>query len=81
MPTEATHLAQLLSAHEVAQLLRVDAYTVRRYAREGYIPAYKVGKSYRFDRERVLAWLETRQLHPAAAAADVQPPEQLRVVP
>lgn len=73
MREHVTHLAELLSAQEVAQLLRLDPYTIRRMAREGQLPGYKVGKSYRFDRQRVADWLETRALHPAAGAAGVQP--------
>lgn len=75
MQSGVSHVSQLLSATEVAEMLRLDSYTVRKYAREGYIPAYKVGKSYRFDRERVLSWLSSREVHPAAGAAAVLPPE------
>lgn len=67
------NVRQLITVSEVAQLLAVDVWTVRRYARTGIIPAYKVGRGYRFDPDTVRAWLESRQVHPAAPAADVLP--------
>ena len=36
---------------------------VTRGAREGWLPAYRVGHVWRFDREVALAWLKA---HPAA---------------
>lgn len=46
-----------LTTDEVAELLRVDAQTVRRMANNKNIPAKKVGKSWRFSVERLKEWM------------------------
>lgn len=47
-----TKAAAFLGAHE---------QTVRRLARRGAIPAFKVGKDWRFRREALLRWSEEQQ--------------------
>lgn len=51
----------LLTAAEVAELLRVDVYTVRKYARSGELPSYLVARQLRFDAQAVTAWLDDRR--------------------
>jgi len=41
----------------VAVLLRVRIETVYRYAREGRIPALRVGGTWRFPEDRLQEWL------------------------
>lgn len=41
----------VLTPEEVAQLLNLNAQTVRKYARDNTIPAIKVGKCHRFNRD------------------------------
>src|SRR3954452_13645604 len=48
---------EVLTVEQVAELLRVDAEVVRTLAREGAIPARKVGRHWRFARGAVLEWL------------------------
>lgn len=50
----------LLTVKEVAALLRVSAQTLYKMLENGGIPAVKVGSQWRFEREKVRAWLETR---------------------
>jgi len=52
--------SHLLTVSEVAQLLQVpvswiDART--RHRAKGRLPAYRLGKYWRFDRDQVLAWV------------------------
>jgi len=57
-------LPELLTASEVAEILRVDSATVRKWATEGVIPAVRIHsgqRMYRFRREDV-----ERLLTPAA---------------
>lgn len=44
----------LMTPDEVAALYRVNPNTVKRWAREGRVPARKVGKLWRFERSEVL---------------------------
>jgi excisionase family DNA binding protein len=45
-----------MNAREAAELIGAHVETVRRLARRGKIPSYKVGKDWRFRREALLAW-------------------------
>lgn len=48
---------EVLTADDVAQLLRVSAKTVKRMAGEGRLPAQRVGRAWRFSHAAVLQWL------------------------
>ncbi|RMD52615.1 MAG: DNA-binding protein, partial [Candidatus Thermofonsia bacterium] len=48
-------MAELLTAREVQEMLNVDRSTVYRMAEDGRLPAVKVGKQWRFPREKVEA--------------------------
>ena len=41
----------VLTAEEVAEYLRIHPYTVRRLARTGKLPGFKVGGQWRFKKE------------------------------
>ncbi len=47
----------LQSTKAIADLLGVSTGTVRNLARDGVIPAQRVGRQWRFDAERVMAAL------------------------
>ena len=51
---------EALSAREAADLLGAHVETIRRLARRGEIPAYKIGKDWRFRREALLRWAESQ---------------------
>lgn len=42
---------EILTAQEVATYLRVHPYTVKRLARTGKLPGFKVGGQWRFKKE------------------------------
>lgn len=44
------------TAEEIARYLRVHPYTVKRLAREGKIPGFKVGEQWRFDVQEIEEW-------------------------
>ena len=48
---KATYLVE-----EVSEYLRIHPYTVRRLAREGKIPCFKVGGQWRFDIEEIIKY-------------------------
>ena len=50
----------MLTAKEMQTLLQVDRSTIYRMAESGRLPAIKVGKQWRFAREKVDAWLQTQ---------------------
>lgn len=47
---------EALTVKEVAKDLKVHPLTISRLAREGKIPAFKVGKQWRFDRKEMEIW-------------------------
>jgi excisionase family DNA binding protein len=58
----AEHSPEVLDADEAGQFLRAHTETVRRLARRGEIPAYKVGKDWRFSRIALRRWTETQHI-------------------
>ena len=52
-------MSELITANDVADRLRVTPQTVRRLAREGKLPAVRVGRTYRFDWDKV--WSTVQQ--------------------
>ncbi len=51
---------EILTAAEVAQLLRVAERTIYDWASKGILPAAKIESIWRFRRSEVTAWLERR---------------------
>ncbi len=56
MPTDDN----MLSAKEAAHFLRVHVETIRRMARRGDIPTYKLGKLWRVPKDALIEWAEAR---------------------
>jgi excisionase family DNA binding protein len=56
----------ILDAAQVAELLGMNVQMVRRYAREGRLPAYKLpgGRTFKFFRDEIYEFVRS---HPAAA--------------
>jgi excisionase family DNA binding protein len=65
--------ADVLDVHESGWLLGAHIETVRRLARRGGLPAYKVGKDWRFSKKAIEQWMEThhvRQRFPLVLVVD-----------
>ena len=54
--------SKVLNAKEAAEFLGAYVETIRRLARKGDIPAYKIGKDWRFRRDALINWAETQPL-------------------
>ncbi len=52
----------VMNVKQAAEFLGAHIETIRRMARKGDIPAYKMGKDWRFRREALLQWTETQHL-------------------
>jgi excisionase family DNA binding protein len=74
MPTE--DYPQVLDTAMVAEMLGMNVQVVRRMAREGSIPAYRLpgGRSFRFFRDEVLDWLKS---HPVQAEDEAVVDEEI----
>lgn len=64
--TDGQEHPDVLDTAHVADLLGMNVQVVRRMAREGTIPAYRIpgGRSFRFFRQEVLEWLRSFPVHP-----------------
>ena len=57
------NLSPIMTIAEVAAYLGLHELTVRRLAREGAIPALKLGRQWRVKRDLLEKWIERRSLH------------------
>ncbi len=55
-------IEDLSDIDETAELLGIHSETLRRFARQSKIPALKVGRAWRFSRERMNEWVETKHV-------------------
>ena len=53
-------LFETLTPNEVAKVLKLHPFTVTRLAREGKLPAFKVGGVWRFRKDEFERWIATR---------------------
>ena len=49
---------KLMTVEQIAEYLQVDEYTIYAWARKGKMPAFKVGRFWRFRTEDIDKWLE-----------------------
>lgn len=59
-------LPPILDAAQVAELLGMDVQMVRRYAREGRLPAYKLpgGRTFKFFRDDLFEFIRAHPVVP-----------------
>ena len=46
-------MAEIMKPKEVAQYLKMSILTVYKHAKQGTIPGFRVGNSWRFDKKRI----------------------------
>ena len=51
---------KILTIKEGASLLKIDKFTAYKYAKEGIIPAIRVGRNWRFSEEVLEEWLTNK---------------------
>ena len=60
---------EVLTADEVADLLRVSTKTILALARDGTLPGEKVGRAWRFVRSDLLVYLRGQRFNASGAVA------------
>lgn len=50
----------LMDVQETATYVGLSTFTVRRLAKQGSLPAAKIGRAYRFKREDIDSYLRTQ---------------------
>ena len=51
---------ELLTPNELSRILKLHPFTVTRLAREGKLPGFKVGGSWRFRKDGFERWVTER---------------------
>lgn len=51
---------EILTAKEVAGYLNLHPLTVHKYARQGKIPAFKIGTDWRFHKKYIDKWIKEK---------------------
>jgi len=51
---------ETITPNEIAKILRIHPFTVTRLAREGKLPAFKVGGIWRFRKDQFEEWIKRR---------------------
>ncbi|MCM8797154.1 MAG: helix-turn-helix domain-containing protein [Candidatus Omnitrophica bacterium] len=53
-------MKEILTTKEVAEYLKIHPLTVHKYAREGKIPAFKIGTDWRFHKKYIERWIKEK---------------------
>ena len=59
-------MGNLLTCQEVAKYLKLNPATVLRKAKKGELPAIKIGRQFRFDKDHIDRWLRHRMVGASA---------------
>jgi excisionase family DNA binding protein len=51
---------EILTIREVADLLKINEKTAYKLAAAGKLPGFKVGGSWRFDRQEIANWIKRK---------------------
>jgi excisionase family DNA binding protein len=62
-------LPSVMTVDEVAAYLRIPRSSVYKLAQQGKIPCQKVGRHWRFRRERIDQWLDAAEAHQKSGAS------------
>lgn len=50
-------MALMMRAREIAKYLKLHEITVRKYAAQGKIPATRIGRVWRFNKDAIDKWI------------------------
>ena len=71
-------MADLMTTHQIQELLQVDRTTIYRMVESGRLPAIRVGKQWRFPRLEIERWLQAQAVvpgtGPTSASGETAPP-------
>ena len=54
-------MAHIMTTKELSQYLKLHEITICKYAGEGQIPAIRIGRVWRFDKDAIDDWIRTGQ--------------------
>lgn len=65
----------MMTTKEIAEYLKLHEITICKYVAEGKIPAIRIGRVWRFDKEAVDAWICCGQRNSTTQEANEGRPE------
>lgn len=68
-----TTIEGLLTVREASQILRINRYLIYRLARDGDLPAIRVGRMVRFRPEDLREWIEKHRTIPVGVETNQMP--------
>jgi excisionase family DNA binding protein len=79
--SKAVEYPEVMDSAMVAEMLGMNVQIVRRMAREGEIPAYRLpgGRTFRFFRDEVLEWLKGFPVVAGEEGDDIEEMEQAEI--
>jgi excisionase family DNA binding protein len=60
-PSEDSPAAHIMTTKELSRYLKLHEITICKYASEGQIPAIRIGRVWRFDKDVIDDWIRTGQ--------------------
>ena len=51
-----------LTSAELCDLINLHPVTLRDWSRSGRIPAYRIGRDWRYDPDKIADWLDSREV-------------------
>ena len=54
-------MVKIMTTKEVSEYLKLHEITICKYAAGGIIPAYRLGKLWRFDKDVIDSWISAGQ--------------------
>ena len=64
------NMANIMTTKEVAAYLRLHEITICKLAGQGKIPALRIGRVWRFDKDVIDRWITGGQVEPASDQAE-----------
>jgi excisionase family DNA binding protein len=68
---------EVMDIRQAAEYLGISTDTLYRYASEGFVPAFKLGNRWRFQRSRLHDWMDERSTYQAAESVPAKSLEAL----
>ncbi len=60
-------MAHIMTTKELSRYLKLHEITICKYAAEGKIPAFRIGRAWRFDKDVIDGWISAGQNEKKAA--------------
>lgn len=51
---------EIMNTKEISEFLKLHPFTVNKLARDGKIPAFKIGADWRFDKKLIDKWIKDK---------------------